>query len=235
MKFVDDLRDRRGEVRKPDNTPLEIAASLVPAVAASVLPLYGPVASALRHIPLFARLLHLAIPVVLITLAVHAVMARSPLPKPPGIAHQDEPQKFAYVYKRGTRSVAKLLLIPLMLLLAFECYDKLPNWMFGRTSVAGYLCDARDRKPVDTVAEISDSLGARTSTTLRTDSTGYVSMSLSRWGQRPVSMKLSGGCEAVDLTAASPKTTAGCPATDPRDLPPRPARPFWSVTCASKK
>ncbi len=224
-----DLIDARAAVRSDGASIWDVLRLTVPALVA-VLPLYGPVSDALVNVPGAARIVRLGLPAALFAYCWFLVSARAA--GEPGVGFTAGEAKPTYRHAAAIRLVAKVALPLLLALLGFLAWDLLPNNVWRRTTVAGYVCRADTGKPIaDAPVELVDSLGVVSSALLdSTDDTGFVVIPLDAWAQRPVQLRLRDAKCAGAVPLASATSGAGCP-SEHRPLPARDAPRIWSVPC----
>jgi hypothetical protein len=233
MIFLSDLLDRRGRVRSSGHDVVEFLLSIVPAIVASVLPVYGPVAGALRAVPGAARIIHIAVPLFLLGLAVHVIVSRRQEQAPPSMHPGAPPPAWIYAHTRARRVAAKVMLLVLVPLAFAELRDKLPNRLLGRTGVHAYVCNASgEQSPVAAIVVVRDSFGNPVGGPMQADDEGYVSLVLSPWGQRPVSVAVTPPCSALTAAVHTERSKSGCGGTSAPLPPGRPPSFVWKVTCS---
>jgi hypothetical protein len=238
--FLSDLLDRRAEPKESGQTFLDIAKVFIPSIVASVTPIYGPISDALNSVPGAARIIRVLVPVTLCILCVYIIVIRAAEKrKQVGFGQENAREsKYYYRFTNPIRQTAKLILIPLLCLAAYEVKAAIPNKIAGRERYTGYICGAIDGNGIEGVlVDAQDRFGKVVSVSqATTDDTGYFVLAVKHWDEKPASIRVQGtSCQMQILTMASgAETLSGCPAKK-EDLPPRPKADLWRLVCKSSE
>lgn len=232
--LISDLRDARAKVRPPKAGWLSLATNTLPAVGAGVLAIIDPASSLLGHLPAYARVVRILVPVLLAIVACVAISHRRLQRRAAAGFGGETPEAWCYRYNRDLRRVAKLSLVPLLAWAAFEVHDNAPNVFWGRNSLAGYVCRA-DGRPFGPHAAVSlrDDFNAQSSVgTTETDDHGYFVLRLDPWAKKPhfVRVQADGCGDRQQPIRNGTRGQSACP-RDELGLPQTRERVKWVVYC----
>ena len=171
---LSDLRDRGAKPKLP-STPFGFltvgAVSLVGAVA----PIWGPLHELLKDTLWADQLARSLIPLVLGAVCWHCVRAKDTVEVPSRLEGAPPERVLSYRFDTRTRRVAKLAAPVLVVLAVHSLLPLVPR--YGGDQYAGYLCDAKSRKPIKSgTVEPRDALGRMVSIPLPLDDEGWFSI-----------------------------------------------------------
>jgi len=227
-----DLRDRRAQTHA-GQTVLGVLKIAIPGVIGGVAPIVGPLSDLLDHVPGIARIVRVLVPLVLAVVCFIVVRAVRPSRVRPGFALGTTVPQLEYVFPQASRNAAKVALPLLLILTLFEAWDGAPNWLLGRRSVAGYVCQANGL-PVDRSAVVIalDNTGERVSREpVSVDDNGYVVIDYRPWAMRAEKLQLTDVvCGKRLIASQTDARGSGC-RLDPLRPPDRPDQPIWIAPC----
>ncbi len=206
---------------------------LVGSSLAAINSVVDPVARLLPSTPRFTLAVSLLVPLGLIGLTIHAIVARSvALGGMPPPEYLFERHAWSYSLPQPTRLLAKIL-FPLSIALLLYDARRVPLPTWRPFSIAGYAC-RRDHRPFDS-GEISvvDALGepgARDA--IAPD--GFFKLAISKWMPRPARLTIEcerAGRRELDVGQSAP-AGRGCSAAEPVEPGVHPdARGSWVFPC----
>jgi hypothetical protein len=210
--WLSDFRDRRAQVVKSDNTWLDVIATGSSAIIA-LLPLVSKISDLASQIPYLWILLNVGLPLLACAALLFVVASKQKMARQrDSIIVGFDPDVFQYRFTQAKRQTAKFLLIPIVTVLAYELSQSLPNYLMGRTAIAGYVCSSEDGTPVQGSIQIVDANGEVVSRrTEALDRSGFFYAELRGWGFRPVAARLlftACSKERIQLSSALGQT--GC-------------------------
>jgi hypothetical protein len=230
--FLQDIFDRRARTHS-GQTVLDVLKIASPGVIGGVAPVVGPLSDLLDHVPDVARIVRVLVPIALAAVCFIIVRVVRSLPVPPGFASQATMPRLEYVFPQASRNAAKIALPFLLILTLYEAWDGAPNWVLGRRSIGGYVCQS-DGLPVDRATTIValDNAGEPVSREpVSVDDNGYVVISYRPWATRAAKLQLTDVLCGKRLIAAQTDARGqGC-RRDPLRPPDRPDKPIWITPC----
>lgn len=229
--LLGDLFDRRGNL--PSDVSREKLRGAMLAVMAGLSPFIDFFARVL-NLPRGGVLVLVALPVVLLSACVYTIVARIPRQRqvavlvPPDLGGA---AVFDYRFGRGSRMLAKLLLLPALMVTGYTLWGFLPNRLAGRATLAGYV-RVETEGPTWAYVEALDVIGEPVSVAPSPiGPSGFFWMDLRPWAFRPIQLQLTGGaCKEVrmEVRAAVYLSARGADSLGPL---PQGLWPEWRVAC----
>ncbi len=184
------------------------AAGLFGAVA----PIWGPLHELLKDTLWADQLARSLIPFVLGAVCWHCVRAKDTVELPSQILGAPAERVHSYRFDTWTRGFAKFAAPVLVMLAVKSLLPLIPRC--GGEQYAGYICDAKSRKPVKSgTVEPRDALGRVVSVPLSLDDEGWFSIDALGAGLQPEALRLdTEDCPSKELLRSSDfsETTDGC-------------------------
>ena len=236
--LIGDLFDARARSTPSELDPLDVFKVTLPVLLGSLLTFEDFVGRMLSAWTSAALYVQAAIPVVLFLICCHLIMSRKRR-KVAGSIGFGDPQTQEELFYRSSqplRVFAKVVLLPLFLIASIEVWGVLPNYLSGRTHLAGYLCETTTGRPLSgATIKALDKVGAPVSEVAETvDDAGFFYLDLHPWKVHPWTLEaVIPHCQqAMTLQVNAPTTEIqGCPGSLYFGRTPNGTFPTWRVPC----
>lgn len=200
---VRDFLDRRGVVEGSDHALIDSITVLGPTILGSVLPFLGPITKLFASLPNGGRLAAVVVPLFLLVVSVSIICALSSTRRPSVGLSREYSCTSSYRFPSATRRAAKWMVLPLLLLSAYQIHAAGPNAVFFRTRIAGYVCSVSGNPITQGTLTAYDSFGGMSSYIPgQLDDIGYFVVELDPMSAAPKELHITGGpCHGVKIQA----------------------------------
>lgn len=235
LPLLGDLWDGRAAVRSGEITAFDVLKVSLPAIAAGMLTIYDFFARALSSWPESIVYAQTCIPALLLAVCCWLIVKREVRERRTiGFADVAEPVEYVYHHSPGERIVAKVLLLPLLLLAVNEFWALIPNALSGQRYVAGFVCNSVNGAALGSGSvEALDALGRPVSKSREfLDDRGFFVIDLEPWGRAVKQLRVTAedcGSHVLQMRDAR-ATTMGC-AVAPQVSAAAAASHTWEVSC----